>query len=57
VLRWSYRHIALLWAKDGFMRLVSPKIEMLDVAALEHFDLGRLMPPEGHWMIRQELPD
>ena len=39
------------------MRLVSPKIEMLDVAALEHFDLGRLMPPEGHWMIRQELPD
>lgn len=38
-------------------QLVSPKIEMLDVAALEHFDLGRLMPPEGHWMIRQELPD
>lgn len=38
-------------------QLVSPQIEMLDAASLRHFDLGRLMPPEGHWMIRQELPD
>ncbi|MEO9331160.1 TMAO reductase system periplasmic protein TorT [Ectopseudomonas guguanensis] len=38
-------------------QLVSPRIEMLDAGSLERFDLGRLMPPEGHWMIRQELPD
>ncbi|WP_256579275.1 substrate-binding domain-containing protein [Pseudomonas sp. YY-1] len=38
-------------------QLVSPQIEMLDADALDRFDLGRLMPPEGHWMIRQELPD
>ncbi|VXC09885.1 TMAO reductase system periplasmic protein TorT [Pseudomonas sp. 8Z] len=38
-------------------KLVSPKIEMLDAATLGHFDLGRLMPPDGHWMIRQDLPN
>ena len=38
-------------------QLVSPQIEMLDAGSLDRFDLGRLMPPEGHWMIRQELPD
>ena len=38
-------------------QLISPQIEMLDAVSLERFDLGRLMPPEGHWMIRQELPD
>ncbi len=37
--------------------LVSPEIEMLDRQSLEHFDIGRLMPPSGHWMIRQELPE
>ena len=36
---------------------VSPRIQMLDRAALDHFDISRLMPPEGHWMIRQELPE
>ncbi|WP_457788682.1 TMAO reductase system periplasmic protein TorT [Pseudomonas sp. PL-6] len=35
---------------------VGPRIEMLDRASLARFDIGRLMPPEGHWMIRQELP-
>ena len=38
-------------------QLVSPQIKMLDADSLDRFDLGRLMPPEGHWMIRQELPD
>ncbi|MBD9482931.1 TMAO reductase system periplasmic protein TorT [Pseudomonas sp. PDM14] len=35
--------------------LVSPQIEMLDQRALKHFDITRLMPPSGHWMIRQDL--
>ncbi|MGG2395429.1 TMAO reductase system periplasmic protein TorT [Pseudomonas sp. SH1-B] len=42
---------------EKLAQLISPQIEMLDADSLEHFDLGRLMPPEGHWMIRQELPD
>lgn len=37
-------------------REVGPLIEVLDRAALQHFDLSRLMPPEGHWMIRRDLP-
>lgn len=37
--------------------LVSPQIEMLDRQSLERFDISRLMPPGGHWMIRQELPE
>lgn len=36
---------------------VSPRIQMLDRASLEDFDISRLMPPGGHWMIRQELPE
>lgn len=36
---------------------VSPRIQMLDRAALERFDISQLMPPEGHWMVRQELPN
>lgn len=35
---------------------VSPLIEMLDRRSLKRFDISRLMPPEGHWMIRRELP-
>ncbi|WP_256203106.1 hypothetical protein [Pseudomonas sp. ML96] len=35
---------------------VSSRIEMLDKTSLQHFDISRLMPPEGHWMIRRELP-
>lgn len=38
-------------------QLVSPQIKMLDADSLDRFDPGRLLPPEGHWMIRQELPD
>ncbi|WP_251702114.1 TMAO reductase system periplasmic protein TorT [Metapseudomonas boanensis] len=36
---------------------VSPLIEVIDQANLKRFDFGRLMPPSGHWMIRQELPE
>jgi protein TorT len=36
--------------------LVSPLIEVLDQRSLQQFDISRLMPPEGHWMIRRELP-
>lgn len=36
---------------------VSPRIEVIDQKNLEHFEIGRLMPPSGHWMIRQELPE
>jgi protein TorT len=36
--------------------LVRPLIQMLDQRSLPAFDIGRLMPPEGHWMIRRELP-
>ncbi|MBC9248968.1 TMAO reductase [Pseudomonas alcaligenes] len=35
---------------------VSPLIEMLDRRSLPGFDISRLMPPEGHWMIRRDLP-
>ncbi|MDX5371603.1 MAG: TMAO reductase system periplasmic protein TorT [Pseudomonadaceae bacterium] len=38
-------------------REVGPLIEMLDRDALESFDISRLMPPEGHWMIRRDLPE
>jgi periplasmic protein TorT len=41
----------------GEARWVSPRIQMLDRQSLEHFDISRLMPPGGHWMIRQELPE
>ena len=37
-------------------RDVGPLIEVLDQTSLQRFDLSRLMPPEGHWMIRRELP-
>ncbi|MDH4582277.1 TMAO reductase system periplasmic protein TorT [Pseudomonas sp. BN415] len=36
---------------------VSPRIEVIDKENLKHFDISHLMPPSGHWMIRQELPD
>lgn len=36
---------------------VSPKIEVIDKDNLERFDISHLMPPSGHWMIRQELPE
>lgn len=35
---------------------IRPLIVMLDQRSLPHFDIRRLMPPEGHWMIRRELP-
>lgn len=38
-------------------REIGPLIEMLDRESLPRFDISRLMPPEGHWMIRRELPD
>lgn len=38
-------------------RVVSPRIEMLDVSSLRHFDLRRISPPGGQWMIRQGLPE
>jgi protein TorT len=37
-------------------REVGPLIEMLDQRALRSFDISRLMPPEGHWMIRRDMP-
>ncbi|MCY1528213.1 Periplasmic protein TorT [compost metagenome] len=39
-----------------YAKQVAPLIEMLDRQSLERFDISRLMPPVGHWMIRQELP-
>lgn len=38
-------------------RRVSPRIEVIDRDNLQRFDISRLMPPSGHWMIRQELPE
>ncbi|MDT4833952.1 hypothetical protein FQZ97_675780 [compost metagenome] len=38
-------------------RRVSPRIEVIDRDNLKRFDISRLMPPSGHWMIRQELPE
>lgn len=38
-------------------REVGPLIEMLDQRSLQSFDISRLMPPEGHWMIRRDLPE
>lgn len=40
----------------AYPQRVSPLIEMLDQRSLQQFDISRLMPPEGHWMIRRELP-
>ncbi|AYC31184.1 TMAO reductase system periplasmic protein TorT [Pseudomonas cavernae] len=37
--------------------LVSPPVEMLDRQSLPRFDRSRLLPPDGQWMIRQELPE
>lgn len=36
---------------------VSPRIEVIDKSSLQRFDISRLMPPSGHWMIRQDLPE
>lgn len=36
---------------------VSPRIEVIDKDSLQRFDISHLMPPSGHWMIRQELPE
>ncbi|MBD2839604.1 TMAO reductase system periplasmic protein TorT [Pseudomonas sp. JM0905a] len=36
---------------------VSPRIEVIDKSNLKRFDISHLMPPSGHWMIRQELPE
>ncbi|AYF88986.1 TMAO reductase system periplasmic protein TorT [Pseudomonas sp. JS3066] len=36
---------------------VSPRIEVIDKDSLQRFDISRLMPPSGHWMIRQDLPE
>ena len=38
-------------------REVGPLIEMLDQRTLQGFDISRLMPPGGHWMIRRDLPE
>ncbi|MCY1314330.1 hypothetical protein D9M70_649560 [compost metagenome] len=36
---------------------VSPRIEVIDRNNLKRFDISHLMPPGGHWMIRQDLPE
>ncbi|GLZ85114.1 TMAO reductase system periplasmic protein TorT [Metapseudomonas resinovorans] len=36
---------------------VSPRIEVIDRNNLQRFDISHLMPPSGHWMIRQDLPE
>ncbi|MCO6056395.1 TMAO reductase system periplasmic protein TorT [Pseudomonas sp. MOB-449] len=36
---------------------VSPRIEVIDKESLPRFDISHLMPPSGHWMIRQDLPE
>ncbi|NWL76237.1 TMAO reductase system periplasmic protein TorT [Pseudomonas taiwanensis] len=38
-------------------RRVSPRIEVIDRNNLQRFDISHLMPPSGHWMIRQDLPE
>jgi protein TorT len=37
-------------------QLVSPLIEMLDQQSLQHFDVSRMLPPEGYRMARRQLP-
>ncbi|BAU72036.1 TMAO reductase system periplasmic protein TorT [Metapseudomonas furukawaii] len=41
----------------GMPERVSPRIEVIDKRSLGRFDISHLMPPSGHWMIRQELPE
>jgi protein TorT len=43
-------------AGEPHPREVTTLIEMLDRESLQSFDISRLMPPEGQWMIRRELP-
>lgn len=37
-------------------KLVSPRIEMLSAARLRQFDLQRVLPPPGQWMVQKALP-
>jgi periplasmic protein TorT len=37
-------------------KLVSPRIEMLSAERLRHFDLRRVLPPPGQWMVQKALP-
>lgn len=43
--------------KQAVARWVSPQILMLDRGSVGGVDLGRVVSPQGQWMIRQELPD
>lgn len=43
--------------KQPLPERIGPQIQMLDKASLEHFDMGLLVPPNGQWMIRQEMPE
>ncbi len=37
-------------------KLLSPRIEMLDADSLQRFDLRRVLPPPGQWMVQKALP-
>ncbi|PTQ72830.1 TMAO reductase system periplasmic protein TorT [Pseudomonas sp. GV071] len=43
--------------KQPLPERIGPRIRMLDKASLQRFDMSLLMPPNGQWMIRQEMPD
>ncbi|MEN0107476.1 MAG: TMAO reductase system periplasmic protein TorT [Pseudomonas sp.] len=43
--------------KQALPKLVSPQIRMLDAPTLRHFDRQLLMPPDGQWMVLQEMPE
>lgn len=43
--------------KQPLPTLVRPPILVLDRSSVGSFDRSRLMPPDGQWMVRQELPE
>lgn len=43
--------------KQAVARMVSPQILMLDRDNVRQLKVSRVVPPDGQWMIRQNLPD
>lgn len=43
--------------KQPYARRVSPVIEVLDAQSLPAYDLGKLLPPPGQWLVQRSLPD
>jgi protein TorT len=46
-----------LLEKQPVAKMVSPQIIMLDRSNVGRLNVSLLVPPDGQWMIRQNLPD